>query len=161
MGILSTLAIGAIVALNPLAQFQKASDVRRKSDLSQIQKALESYYQDNGKYPDSSLSYRITVPVAGGGTTTIDWGQQWSPYMNPLPKDPTASKNYVYYSIGGQSYYLYASLDRGAEDPQSCPNLKNYNWECKNVPAPTLCGPTGAGIKCNYGVSTPNVSPGE
>ena len=156
IGILSILSVGAIVAINPLAQFQKANDSRRKADFSQIQKALETYYQDNGSYPLSSVTsplYEITVP---GETTptTIDWGKQWQPYMNLVPKDPITSKHYVYYSTG-QSYYLYASLDRGSLDPQSCQNL-NGNEECQNVPAANLCG---IGIKCNYGATSPNVSP--
>jgi hypothetical protein len=90
----------------------------------------------------------------GSGTTTVDWGKAWQPYMNLLPKDPKTGKNYVYYSTG-QSYYLYASLDRGSKDPQICQNL-NGNGECPNVPAANLCG---TGVKCNYGVTTPNVSP--
>ncbi len=154
IGILSVLAVASLVALNPVAQFQKANDARRKADLSQIQKALETYYQDNGKYPLSSVSaplYRITVPP---GSTIIDWATSWQPYMNLLPRDPIASKTYVYYSTG-QSYYLYASLDRGNKDPQSCQNL-NANGECQNVPAANLCG---TGVKCNYGVTSPNVSP--
>ncbi len=156
IGILSILAVVGLVAINPLVQFQKANDSRRKADFSQIQKALETYYQDKGSYPLSSVTsplYRITVP---GQTTptTINWGEQWQPYMNLVPKDPIASKNYVYYSAG-QSYYLYASLDRGSKDPQSCQSL-NVNGECLNVPAANLCG---TGVKCNFGVTSPNVSP--
>ena len=152
IGILSVLAVMGLVALNPMVQFQKANDSRRKSDLSQIQKALEIYYEDNGKYPLSSVSapaYRITVPPS---STVVDWATPWQPYINLLPKDPIDSKNYVYYSTG-QSYYLYASLDRGDKDPQSCQNL-NANGECQNVPGANLCG-----AKCNYGVTSPNVSP--
>ena len=156
IGILSILAVVGLVAINPLVQFQKADDLRRKADLSQIQKALETYYQDNGSYPLSSVIsplYKITVP--GQQTPTIiDWGHQWQPYMNLVPKDPGASKNYVYYSTG-QSYYLYASLDRGNKDPQSCQNL-NANGECQNVPGVNLCG---TGAKCNYGATSPNVNP--
>ena len=156
IGILSILAVMGLVALNPVAQFQKANDSRRKSDLSQIQKSLETYYQDNGKYPSASITsplYRITI-IGQSGITTVDWGTSWQPYMNLVPKDPVVSKNYVYNSTG-QSYYLYASLDRGGLDPQSCQNL-NANGECQNVPAVSLCG---TGIKCNYGVTSPNVSP--
>ncbi len=153
VGILSILAAGSIVALNPVAQFQKANDSRRKSDLSQVQKTLEAYYQDNGKYPLSSVSsplYRITVPP---GSTVIDWGKSWQPYMNLLPKDPTASKNYVYYSTG-QSYYLYASLDRGSSDPGACNSGNACSSLTINGISFNACGGT-----CNFGVSTPNVTP--
>lgn len=160
IGILSILAVVGLVAINPLAQFQKANDSRRKSDLAQIQKALETYYQDNGSYPLSSVTsplYKIQVP---GQTTptTIDWGKQWQPYMNLVPKDPNASKNYVYYSTG-QSYFLYASLDRGKKDPQSCQGMDDAsNNECLSIQRNGIA-PDSCGGPCNFGVTTPNVSP--
>ena len=157
IGILSVLALASLVAINPVAQFQKANDARRKADLSQIQKALESYYQDNGKYPLSSVTspfYRITVP--GVPTTiTINWGTQWQPYMNLVPKDPSVSKNYVYYSTG-QSYYLYASLDRGSGDPQACQGM--VNGECQSIQTNAITAKS-CGNYCNFAISSPNVSP--
>jgi type II secretion system protein G len=150
IGILAILAVAGLFALNPIAQFQKANDARRKADLSQIQKALETYYQDNGSYPiEVSLPYKIIVP--GTPPTTIEWGQSWSPYMNLVPADPASSKNYVYYSTG-QSYFLYASLDVGGTDPQAC---NKDGSVCSKVPSGATCG---GGI-CNFGVSSPNVSP--
>lgn len=135
--------------LNPLEQFSKANDARRKSDLGQIQKALESYYQDNGRYPKqfSSTDYRIQ-----GKTGVIPWGGTWQPYINVVPKDP-GKYQYVYYSPDtsyGQTYYLFASLDRKT-DPQTC--FKNGN-KCTNAPGSKAC--IG---ECDYGVSSPNVSP--
>lgn len=142
IAIVSTLAVTALALLNPFAQFQKANDARRKSDLSQIQKALESYYQDKGVYPISASS-PFQLPVA--------WGLSWQPYMNVLPKDPLSSQHYVYSSSGGQYYYLYASLERGNKDSQVC----NSNGSiCANVPAGASCGGT-----CNYGVSSPDKNP--
>ena len=149
VGILSILAVVGIAALNPVEQFKKASDSRRKSDLAQIQKAVEVYYQDNGSYPLSD-SYMITIPAQSGGTTIIDWGKSWIPYMNILPKDPANSKNYVYSSTG-QSYFIYASLDREGKDPQAC----NGGVACEKLPSGASCG-SGT---CNYGVTSPNVSP--
>jgi len=157
IGVLAILAVAGMVALNPMAQFQKANDSKRKADLSQIQKALETYYQDNGSYPLPSTStpfYRITV-VGPTGLVTIDWGKQWQPYMNLLPKDPSASKNYVYYSTG-QSYIIYASLDRGSFDPQSCQGM--VNGECQSIQA-NVGAVNSCGGPCNFGVSSPNVSP--
>lgn len=144
-----------MIILDPLAQFQKANDTKKKSDFSQIQKALEAYYQDFGKYPLSSTAaplYRITVP--GSPTSvTINWGSPWRPYMNLLPKDPTISKNYVYYS-SGQSYWLYASLDRGSKDPQACAGGQCSAPLGSGIDMTSACG----GV-CNFGVSSPNVSP--
>ncbi len=151
IGIFSILAAGVLLTIRPAEQFQKAADARRKSDLNQIQKALEAYYQDNGAYPDNpaTTDYRITYKTG----TEVDWGTAWQPYMNVLPKDPSTGRTYVYYSpasSNGQTYYLYASLERGSKDPQVC----NSGNECVSVPSPNLCVKT-----CNYGLASPNVRP--
>ena len=96
IAVIGVLAVGTITLINPLTQIQKANDAQRKSDLKQIQNALESYYNDNSKYPDS-----------------LTFGSPWGNYMSQVPNDPTPSKNYSYSSaLSGQGYYLYASLDR-------------------------------------------------
>lgn len=143
--IIAVLATAIIIIINPLTQLQKARDAERKSNLSQLQKAFEAYYQDNGRYPDSSGNI-----IAG-----VQWGQPWTPYTNSLPKDPTSSKKYIYVaSMTGQAYYLYASLDRGAGDPQAC---FTSGSPCSS--AVTNGVSTACGGNCNYGVSSPNVSP--
>lgn len=154
IGILAVLASGLIAILNPFAQFQKTQDAKRKSDLSQVQKSLEVYYQDNGRYPDnpSAADYRIK----GLDGDPVSWGQSWQPYINILPKDPNASKRYVYVATSnGQGYYLYASLDREGKDPQAC---NSSGTDCTNVPAPKSCGYSND-YNCNYGISSPNLSP--
>jgi general secretion pathway protein G len=145
IGLLAVLA-GAILAIfNPFGQIQKSQDAKRKNDLAQVQRALELYYQDNGRYPVSTASYQITGAA---------WGASWGSYMAKLPADPTASKRYVYYSpvaSSGQSYFLYANLDRGTTDPQAC----SGGTDCPNVPAAKQCG----GVFCNFGLSSSNVTP--
>lgn len=146
IGVLATMGIAAV---NPGAQFQKAQDARRKSDLSQIQKAIEQYYEDIGEYPESTGDHKIKV--RGGGA--VEWGGSWLPYMGNLPKDPNdPKKRYIYVSTG-QAYRLYASLDRGGSaDIQTCESAVGV--KCDNAPA--QCGP---GHDCTYGISSPNVSP--
>lgn len=138
--VIGILAAGIISIVNPVASFQKAQDARRKSDLSQMQKALERYYQDIGSYPPNfgQNDYRIK----GLDGNTVNWGNPWLPYMGVLPADPSSSKKYVYVSTG-QAYFIYASLDREAT------SLSNF-------PSGASCG---SGVRCNYGVSSPNVSP--
>lgn len=135
IAVIGALAVGAITFLNPLAQIQKANDAKRKSDLSQIQKALETYYNDYGYFPTSTSN-----KIQG-----ISWGSAWGQYMI-LPSDPSASRNYVYcLGVSNQSYYLYASLERGG--------LLASN----RCGAATICG-TGVPT-CNYGVSSPDTIP--
>lgn len=159
IGILAILSTLVLTIVDPLAQFRKASDARRKSDLGQIQKALEQYYQDNGAYPTGTPDYRITNPEL----TPIPWGSTWPPYLDVLPSDPESpSRSYMYVSTG-QSYWIYASLERGGSDTQAC---KATLVACANNPlsASCLCDNTptqycGGNNICTYGVSSPNTQP--
>ena len=149
VAVIGILAASAIAFTDPLGQMQKVNDAQRKSDLAQIKQGLAIYYQDNGRYPASTADYKIANLAPG--SEPVSWGTPWQPFMNVLPKDPSPSKNYIYYSIGaGQAYYIYASLDRGGKDSQTC----NNGTVCPNVPSGATCG----GI-CNYGVTSSNVSP--
>jgi len=150
IGIIALVATATIAVLNPFGQFQKARDARIKSDLSQLQKALETYYQDKGGYPSSTSEYKIL-----DGTTTINWGSSWQPYMNVVPSDPTAINKYIYYVTSDrQAYYIYANLNKGAADPQAC----NGGNACISLSANGI-PETACGATCNFGVSSPNVSP--
>lgn len=147
MGVLSAFSL---TVLNPFEQFKKAADSQRKSDLAQVQRALEVYYEDYSRYPDASSN-----KIAPQGSVK-NWGSSWAPYINLLPKDSSTQKTYIYIvSSDGQSYWLYASLDRQGKDPQAC---NPDGSACSGLDAlgisPTACGGT-----CNYGVSSPNVSP--
>jgi len=162
MGIIGIFAAGLLYLINPLGQIQKANDAKRKSDLEQLQRTLEVYYNDNGKYPAHSTilpTYRLNPP-----TGVVDWGTSWTAYNTTLPKDPTPStRTYVYFaSLDGQSYWLYASLEK-TNDPQICTGINN-DGECSKISSNIVgyviksCGPSSS-KPCNYGVSSPNVSP--
>jgi prepilin-type N-terminal cleavage/methylation domain-containing protein len=158
IGIISVLAVIAISALDPLAQFQKSTDARKKSDLAQIQKALELYYQDSGRYPetDSTSGVYVIKSNDASGTKSIKWGDSWQPYMNILPKasDATTYAYFVDESQGGQAYYLYASLSRGGKDSQAC------NASGDPCPSAVTFGLSNAcGGTCNYAVTSANVNP--
>ena len=150
IGIIAITSTIGVAAMDPIGQFQKANDAKIKADLSQIQKALEQYYEDNGKYPASDNNL---IKKANGDP--VAWGAVWDPYMNILPKSPYSASKYAYYSplnSSGQTYYLYASLERKAD-----PDLCNTNGDvCGSIAADmgVLCGKV-----CNYGVSSQNVSP--
>lgn len=156
VGILGLLIAGVLLTLDPIGQVQKANDAKRKSELSQIQKALEIYYQDNGRYPAHS-TYKI-VGLAG---TPIDWGKPWLPYISILPKDPKPNYNYVYYASSiGQSYWLYASLQRekGRDGNPLDPQLCNKGNPCASLVSNGIADTSCGGI-CNFAVSSSNVSP--
>ncbi len=152
IGVIAILSAMLIAIVDPVSQFQKARDAQRKSDLSQVQKELEQYYQDTGHYPVSTSSYQIvglnSVTVAWGTSNTNNW-----PYANQLPKDPDTTRTYVYFATG-QSYWLYASLERSAKDPSAC----NAGGACANLATNGIVA-TKCGSTCNYGVSSPNTTP--
>ncbi|MBI2430423.1 MAG: type II secretion system protein GspG [Candidatus Levybacteria bacterium] len=158
ISVIAILAFGVFWVFDPLGQLQSANDAKRKSDLAKVQQALEQYYKDNGSYPlstglDKEKPYRIKGFKADH--QIIDWGEDWLPYMAILPKDPKSIKRYLYVEGGnGQSYKLYASLERGGSDPMAC---RPGGSACFGVPPGITCG--AAADICNYGVSSRNVSP--
>lgn len=147
MAVIGTLTAGLVVVVNPAGMLSKARDAERKSDLTQLQRALEAYYDDYNEYPSSGAEY-----IIGG----VSWGGNWSPYMTTLPQDPVSDQRYVYFSTG-QTYRLYAHLET-FNDPQGCnTDTDGNNTECSNASG-LICGNDEAHV-CTYGVSSPNTSP--
>ena len=127
IGILATLLMA-----NYSKSRVKARDARRKEDLAQIARALETFFQDNQYYPPSTLS------GAGGSVnylTQVDSGTKpniqnslVSSYIANIPKDPASTKNIsesgckatgIYCnntSSGDKRNYLYAT-DYSATSP--------------------------------------------
>lgn len=127
----------------------KGKDAKRKSDLKQVQTALESYLNDHGLYPVSTVG-KITA-CGAGGVSVCDWGSSFTDengtvYMAQLPRDPSSpTMVYQYYvSTDQKQYQIYASLEN-TEDSQ----LGSYPG--KNCP--------DASFPCNYGVSSSNTTP--
>ena len=109
--VVSILGILAVAGLgNYISSLGKSQDARRKSDLSTISKALESYYNDKGVYPDSTGVDDLCNPL-----------EPKNCYLKTTPKDPNDT-DYCYVlgstNGAGQSFQLYAKLDR-ADDPSS------------------------------------------
>lgn len=143
VSIIGILAAAVLATLNPITQIQKSRDLQRKSDLAQIQRALEAYYNDNSKYP-------LSTPGVDYQISGVGWGSSWLPYMQKLPVDPLSSLKYAYQAASDGSWYkLYAKLERGTKDPQAC-----SDGVCG--PSGTPCGGTGG---CNYGVTSSNTTP--
>lgn len=157
IGILSVLSLFLLATLDPVGQYQKAEDARRKSDLSHIQKALEAYYQDNERYPATTGDPNFFMTTSDSSDPIKEWGTNWGSYIQIIPQDK-GTRKYIYASSDGQSYYIYTSLQRGSKDPQVC----NNGNACQNVPVVSgvavSCGSSASDI-CNYGVSSSNVSP--
>lgn len=162
--VLVTLLSVLFAAVNPPAQFQKIRDGKRKADLDQVKKALQVYFEDNGRYPPSTGTTPGLTPyqLENQSTTPAPWGGTgFSPFMSNLPSDPlssTTNRSYVYYSDTlGQTYLLYTNLERGSNDPNSCPNADSSHCPNAQNNMDQICS-GGSGF-CNYGVTSSNTTP--
>ena len=130
-------ALAAIFFANYLGVQQRARDSKRKSDLKQIQLALELINSDTGSYPYS------LYPVGGDCPTSssLRAGTPAVTYMAKIPCDPSSITyiflppgNYYYYSDG--STYTLRSCIENTNDldqniftvifPASCTTGKYY-----------------------------------
>jgi type II secretion system protein G len=91
--LLEVLLVVAIVAMlstlgavSVSAQRKKANDARRRSDIHQLQVALEGYYADQQKYPDQLIFNGQPLISADGQTI----------YLRSVPKDPTGDDPQLY-----------------------------------------------------------------
>ncbi len=129
----------------------KARDARRKTDMAQIQKALEMYNAVNGSYP-STGGYWWGV-CSNGGSRATSGANAYIPgitptYMGSLPVDPgndTSEWSGYLYQSNGQQYKLLCH----ANGPESYPTAGQPFYD----PArPTwswmLCSP-GSAVACN------------
>lgn len=92
VGIIGLLATLAIISLQDSRE--RARDAKRLADMSQMEKALELYYIDNGRFP-----------TVGGGEWAHSTHSTWAtleselgPYISggELPPDPINEDNYPY-----------------------------------------------------------------
>ncbi|HBB38285.1 MAG TPA: hypothetical protein DEP63_02530 [Candidatus Magasanikbacteria bacterium] len=94
-----------------------ASDVRRLSDIKQIQTALELFYTDNDHYPISTTALDLGRSVTClDGKVGFKTGCDPYPYqytiMGLVPHDPADGHSYSYTSTAsGDSYQIKATLD--------------------------------------------------
>lgn len=102
IGILSSFLLANFVGVR-----QRARDGVRKSDLRQIQSALELYRSDQGNYPTSLYDAACSSSLQNSPTNTVT-------YMQKIPCDPSSSTSnpILYtYSSSGTVYSLIACLE--------------------------------------------------
>jgi len=129
LGLLATIGLGSFRSSQ-----MKGRDAQRKSDLTQIQKALEMYHNDYSGYPE-------TLP-AGGGSWLDAKGTL---YMKEVPKDPK-DFDYCYETETNQTWYrLYAKLENnqdrgiaksGCSAGCTCGGDNTYNYKVTSSNAP-------------------------
>ena len=127
IGVFATLLM-----VNFIGVRQRARDAQRKSDIRQIQSALEIYRSDQSIYPLTNILAACGGPLALNGTT----------YMSKLPCDPTSGSAYTYSSPTGSGYTLYTCLENlndgqsdlapGGSGTDSCGSSSTVSFTVKN-----------------------------
>ena len=140
IAILTGLILPSILSSKP-----KARDAERVSDISQLQLALELYYDRCGTYP-SVLDTTTSTCTSGG--TAVNMGM----FISQIPTSPAGTgQNYGYAVASGggtlTTYVLHAQLElsgnpaiaKGLSGMPSPPS--GYNWTtsftCGNTSAST------------------------
>ena len=122
IGVLAATVIPSVQGVT-----MQARDARRKSDLNNIQWALESFYEENGYYPPSDCGWDCN------GYRYSTSGQPWIPELIPylrggtLPVDPinnaaapwsTGNYSYAYGNVGRTTYSPSYDLTAQLENPR-------------------------------------------
>jgi len=160
--LLLAMALMAILIVVFIASFnvtlKRGRDQRRKNDLSQLQKALELYYEDNATYP----TFDIITPNASKKFCKTVACTNETVYMVKTPSDPSSSYiyRYVYETpVSGISskYYLYSYIENGL-DQGSGVSLTGYAGVAGFTGTQT-CDTLNTAATCRYYVSSSNATP--
>ena len=140
IGILASLLVVNFTGIR-----ERSRDAQRKSNLRQIQSALELYRADNGKYPNAVNASIKNCPTIG---TKTDFGNAEAGtnpcgtiYLKKVPKDPSSSVSYN----NGEYYYEVSGANNTSYELASC--IENANDTDQNV---TQTSPGGSGTCSKY-----------
>lgn len=111
IGILSTLLTANFIGVR-----QRGRDSQRKSNVRQIQSALELYRADQSGYPTS-------LPACGSSFTSTDGRNT---YMQKIPCDPSGG-SYTYSSPDSTRYTVIACLENSNDSDKDSTNVAPCN----------------------------------
>ncbi len=118
--VLLSIVIFGVSGLNYYYQLYKVNDIKRKEDLSKIQKVLEEFHTDHNRYPTvEEMTYEpmadtnLAGKVCGNRLTS----QAIRNYTSQLPCEPKSpSQDYVYFPLDNQQkYLLFVNLQNKAD----------------------------------------------
>lgn len=136
--------LSSSVLVNMNGARKRARDIKRIMEVSNIQSALEMYYAQYGKYPESDKA----------GCGNWDVGNVDSPFIpelqtflgKPVPRDMTKTGNcdgYFYYrynewssdyyGCSGRPFYVLGTvLDGSSYDVNVAADSQSPGWKCAN-----------------------------
>ena len=92
--------LASFMMVNYIGVRARARDTQRKSDLRQVQTALELYRSDSGSYP-------AALPACGASLAFNN-----VTYVQKIPCDPSSNAQYSYQTaFGNSAYTLIACLE--------------------------------------------------
>lgn len=135
IAIIGMLASMVLASLNSARR--KARDARRLSDMKTMQTALEFYYDQFNRYPDSDLGGCGTWDTPGNGTfITPLVSNNFLPahIMDPLTNDSCGNYRYYRYPTGSSgcdtakgSFYVLSVVDM---ETSGNPHPASQGWSC-------------------------------
>ena len=115
--------LSAILFANFVGVRQRARDAQRKSDLRQIQAALEIYRSDVGSYPNKSgMLSELGCPES----SALSYGTVV--YMKMIPCDPTP---HPYYNESWNGEYQFTRINPSSYSIYAC--IENQNDSDSNI----------------------------
>lgn len=128
IGVLATISVAALSAARA-----RARDIRRVTDIQQIQKGLFLYQMSPSVYPITGPDVTFLLGTVGENPFRVlcDTAQGFeqnesgcgATYINPLPSDPSSPKyDYKYASTDGTTYTIFFTLEAGAASLGSGPH---------------------------------------
>lgn len=125
IAVLGVLAAAVLIAIDPIEQLSRGRDSGRKNSISQIGRAIQSYYTANADYPAES----------GYNTTLVNAGE-----IKPFPSDPggnviapgctggTLVTGYCYKS-DGTNFVIYSHMESKIEQRKgTCAGTAANTW---------------------------------
>jgi len=112
--------LASVVLVNVNNARTKTRDIVRKTELKQLQSALELFYSINGNYPDTEMVWYSSEPddeYPNGLNNNGEWIPGLAPtYITKLPRDPRGGDSLIpYCTSNGQNYKAaFAYISDGA-----------------------------------------------
>lgn len=176
IGIIGILSGVLVSVINPAGIRAKSRDAQRKSDLRQIQTALELYFADNRMYPEPVLNGCAPGNTLGC-TTKIDGNDNLTDEISPshisaVPLDPKLSSatnqdvcsqptqyRYNYMTDASKSIYVLTAIMEAPDsnDESTCHSLYNWNRPDTGPHLEISCRNSSGYVTANvcYGLQNP------
>lgn len=133
LAILALLFTISYKVMSPVTSRNKATDTKRISDISNLDRAINEYRLDAGNYPGTSDVLYLSNVIPAGSANVYSALSGWIPadlrgYLSKYPTDPVNDDTYRYkYTHNNSTYEISARLEQlldeagsdGGNDPQS------------------------------------------